>query len=409
MKYVVIIGDGMADRPMAELNGMTILQKAVKPNMDWLAGRGVCGMVRTIPAGLPPGSDVANLSIMGYDPRQYYTGRAPLEAVSMGIRMGDEDVAYRCNLVTLSLNGGSSHAVMIDHSSGHITSEEGRELIAALSKALGEEDVIFYPGVSYRHLMIWKKGSVAPECTPPHDILDKKIDTYLPSGDESGRLRDMMQRSQAILKEHPVNKKRRADGKRTADSIWLWGQGKRPSVPTYNEKYGIRGALISAVDLTKGLGLCAGLDIINVPGATGWIDTNYAGKAEYALNALADNDFIYIHVEAPDEAGHAGSLEYKLKAVEDLDSKLIGPLLAGMKERFGDFRVLLMPDHATPVSVRTHTDEAVPFVIYDSRGSMGNSCAAYDESIAADSGRVIFEKGYNLMDQFIRGELGKCL
>ncbi len=405
MKYAVIIGDGMADRPLQELGGLTVLQKAATPNMDWLAGRGECGMVRTIPAGLPPGSDVANLSIMGYDPEKFYTGRAPLEAVSMGIALGDDDVAYRCNLVTLGLNGSSSHAVMIDHSSGHITSEEGSELMAAVGKALGKDDVVFYPGVSYRHLMIWKKGSIAPECTPPHDILEKEIDEYLPSGVDSGRLREMMQMSRAVLKDHPVNKQRRLAGKRTADSIWLWGQGRRPSVPTYREKYGVTGALISAVDLTKGLGLCAGLDIIKVPGATGWIDTNYAGKAEYALDALDKNDFVYIHVEAPDEAGHAGSLEYKLKAVEDLDAKLVGPVLAGMKKRFGNFRVLLMPDHATPVSVRTHTDEAVPFVIYDSRGNRENSGAAYDESIAAGKGTIFIEKGHMLMDRFIRGAI----
>ena len=405
MKYAVIIGDGMADRPLEELDGLTVLQKASTPNMDWLAGRGECGMVRTIPAGLPPGSDVANLSIMGYDPEKYYTGRAPLEAVSMGIALDDNDVAYRCNLVTLGLNGSSSHPRMIDHSSGHITSEEGSELMAVIGQELGGKDVLFYPGVSYRHLIIWKNGSIAPECTPPHDILEKEIDRYLPSGDGSRCLREMMLKSQAVLKDQPVNRRRRLAGKRTADSIWLWGQGRRPSVPTYREKYGIKGALISAVDLTKGLGICAGLDIINVPGATGWIDTNYAGKAEYALDALDKNDFVYIHVEAPDEAGHSGSLEYKLKAVEDIDSKLIGPLLAGMKKRHADFRVLLMPDHATPVSVRTHTDEAVPFVIYDSRSRIENSGAAYDESIAASKGAILIEKGHMLMDRFIRGAI----
>jgi 2,3-bisphosphoglycerate-independent phosphoglycerate mutase len=406
MKYAVIIGDGMADRPMQELDGLTVLQKAATPNMDWLARRGTRGMVRTIPAGFPPGSDVANLSIMGYDPEQYYTGRAPLESASMGIELGVDDVAYRCNLVTLALNGDNSGAVMIDHSSGHITSEEGSELIASVSEALNKDDIVFYPGVSYRHLMIWRKGSVGAECTPPHDILEKEVDKYLPSGEGSALLRDLIKKSQAILKKHPVNEKRRAAGKRTADSIWLWGQGKKPSVPTYREKYGIKGALISAVDLTKGLGLCAGLDIINVPGATGWIDTNYAGKAEYALNALDGNDFVYIHVEAPDEAGHSGSLEYKIKAIEDIDSKLIGPVLAGLKSRFGDFRLLLMPDHATPVKVRTHTDEPVPFVVYDSRRNEEVSGVAYDESIAAGSDSIFVEKGHTLMEQFIKGALG---
>jgi 2,3-bisphosphoglycerate-independent phosphoglycerate mutase len=402
MKYVVIIGDGMADRPMEELGGLTVLQKSATPNMDRLAAGGECGMVHTIPAGLPPGSDVANLSIMGYDPVRFYTGRAPLEAVSMGVDLEADDVAYRCNLVTLDFAGG----LMVDHSSGHITSEEAGELIAAVSAELKKDDILFYPGVSYRHLMIWKNGSVEPECAPPHDILEREFAKYLPSGTGSGLLRDLMQRSQPILKNHPVNEKRRAEGKRTADSIWLWGQGKRPSVPTYKEKYGIKGALISAVDLTKGLGICAGLDIVNVPGATGWIDTNYEGKAEYALDALADNDFVYIHVEAPDEAGHSGSLEHKIKAVEDLDSRLIGPVLEGMEKRYGEFRLLLMPDHATPVKVRTHTDEPVPFVIYDSRRKIQVPGLTYDESIALRSDAILMEKGYTLMDKLIRGSAG---
>jgi 2,3-bisphosphoglycerate-independent phosphoglycerate mutase len=399
MKYIVIIGDGMADRPMEELNGRTVLQGASTPNMDRLARGGECGMVRTIPPGMPPGSDVANLSIMGYDPEKYYTGRAPLEAVSMGIDMEADDVAYRCNLVTMDLQRG----LMVDHSSGHITSGEGLELIEAVGRELGRGDILFYPGVSYRHLLIWKKGSVRPDCTPPHDILEQEINKHLPSGDDSGVLLDLMERSRPILKAHPVNEKRRAEGKRTADSIWLWGQGKRPSVPTYKEKYGITGSLISAVDLTKGLGICAGLDIINVPGATGWIDTNYAGKAQAAVDALADKDFVYIHVEAPDEAGHSGSLEHKTKAVEDLDARLIGPVLDGVRARYGEFRLLLMPDHATPIKIRTHTDEPVPYVIYDSRRDRGTSGVSYDESIASMSGCVFIDNGYTLMDKFIKG------
>jgi 2,3-bisphosphoglycerate-independent phosphoglycerate mutase len=406
MKYAVIIGDGMADRPMDELGGLTVIQKADVSNMDWLVRKGTAGMARTIPAGLPPGSDVANLSIMGYDPVQYYTGRAPLEAVSMGVEMTDDDVAYRCNLVTLSSNGGGPLTGMFDYSSGHISSGEGRELIAAVNEALGKDDIVFYPGVSYRHVMIWRKGSVKAVCTPPHDILEKQIDGYLPSGDGGALLRDLMERSRAVLMNHPVNEKRRSQGKRTADSIWLWGQGRRPSVPAYSEKYGITGSLISAVDLTKGLGRCAGLEIIEVPGATGWIDTNYAGKAEFALKALEHKDFVYVHVEAPDEAGHSGSLEHKIRAVEDLDSKLVGPVLQGMKERFGEFRVLVMPDHATPVKLRTHTAEPVPFVIYDSRRQKDNAGAAYNESIAARSDSTIIEKGHTLMDKFIKEALG---
>lgn len=406
MKYVVLIGDGMADRPVEELKGLTVLQKAAVPNMDWLACNGTAGMVQTIPAGFPPGSDVANLSIMGYDPADYYTGRAPLEAVSIGIELGPDDVAYRCNLVSLAFNGETAETVMLDHSSGHITSEEGRELIRAVNEALGQDDIVFYPGVSYRHLMVWKKGSVKAECVPPHDILEKQIGGYLPSGEGSAFLRELMHKSQAVLKTHPVNEKRRAAGKRTADSIWLWGQGKRPYVPTYKEKYAITGSLISAVDLTKGLGLCAGLEIIEVPGATGWIDTNYEGKAEYALNALDKKDFVYVHVEAPDEAGHSGSLENKIKAIEDIDARLLGPLLAGMNERHGEFRFLLMPDHATPVKVRTHTEDPVPFVIYDSRRRKNNAGATYDETIAARSDSAFVQKGHTLMDKFIKEALG---
>ncbi len=394
----------MADRPMAEAGGLTVLQKAATPNMDLLASEGTIGMVRTIPPGFPPGSDVANLSIMGYDPEKYYTGRAPLEAASMGIELGPDDVAYRCNLVTLN-SAGDAGTTMKDYSSGHITSEEGREIIETLNKELKSDDIVFHPGVSYRHLMVWKNGSVKAECTPPHDILDRPVAGYLPSGEGSAFLRDLMERSVAIMQSHPVNEKRISAGKRPANSIWLWGQGKRPSVPRYEVKYGIRGALISAVDLTKGLGVCAGLKIIDVPGATGWIDTNYSGKAEYALNALEDADFVYIHVEAPDEAGHCGNLEFKIKAVEDLDKLVIGPVLRGMKERFGDFRLLLMPDHATPISERTHTSEPVPFIVYDSRRERRNTGATYDESIASRQDIMVVEKGHSLMDYLIKEAL----
>jgi 2,3-bisphosphoglycerate-independent phosphoglycerate mutase len=404
MKYVVIIGDGMADRPMAETGGLTVLQKAATPNMDRIARSGIVGMVRTIPAGFPPGSDVANLSIMGYDPEKYYTGRAPLEAASMGVELKDDDVAYRCNLVTLNFNGDAG-TTMQDYSSGHITSEEGRELIASLNEELKSKNVVFHPGVSYRHLMVWANGSVKADCTPPHDILDRAVAEYLPSGEGSSLLRDLMERSVSIMQRHPVNEKRIAAGKRPANSIWLWGQGKRPSVPRYSEKYGVKGALISAVDLTKGLGVCAGLKIIDVPGATGWIDTNYSGKAEYALNALEDADFVYIHVEAPDEAGHCGNLEFKIKAVEDLDELVVGPVFRGLKDRFGDFRLLLMPDHATPIKERTHTSEPVPFIVYDSRRESNNVGATYDESIASREGIMVVEQGYFLMDYLIKEAL----
>lgn len=405
MKYVVIIGDGMADRPLKELGGSTLLQKAHKPNMDKLAQEGILGKVRTVPPGFHPGSDVANLSILGYDPAKYYTGRAPLEAASIGVKLDKNDVAYRCNLVTLKFNRDKTRAVMDDYSSGHITTEEAQEIIKTLKNELENEHIIFYPGVSYRHLMVWKDGTMEIECVPPHDILEKDIADYLPVGEKDMVIRNLMRRSVDILTGHPVNKERVSKGKKPANSIWLWGQGKKPSMPTHEEKYGIKGALISAVDLTKGLGIYAGFDILKVPGVTGWLDTNYSGKAEYALNALKKVDFVYIHVEAPDEAGHSGNYKDKMKAIEDFDSLVVGPVMKGLAERFKEYRVLLMPDHATPISLRTHTEEPVPFVIYDSRHKRKNRGVTYDESITERKDIMIVEEGYKLMDYFIKEEL----
>jgi len=403
MKYIVLIGDGMADRPIDEIGGQTPLQRANTTNMDYLAQKGTIGKVRTIPVGMHPGSDIANLSILGYDPKKYYTGRAPLEAASIGVNLGDNDVAYRCNLVTLKFDIERAHAMMDDYSSGHITTEEARELIIALKKELGNDEITFYPGVSYRHLMVWKNGNIDIECVPPHDIINKEIADYLPIGKGDDVLRSLMRRSVNILEGHPVNVERVKQGKRPANSIWLWGQGKRPSMPTYREKYGLEGALVSAVDLTKGLGLYAGFEILKVPGVTGWLDTNYKGKAEYALDALNRVDFVYIHVEAPDEAGHSGNYNNKIRAIEDFDSLVVGTVIKGLKERFRDYRILLMPDHATPIKVRTHTDEPVPFVIYDSQHERENRGISYDESIAERNDILSFEEGYKLMDYFIKG------
>ncbi|MFZ6006797.1 MAG: cofactor-independent phosphoglycerate mutase [Nitrospirota bacterium] len=402
MKYIVLIGDGMADRPIDELGGLTPLKKASTPNMDKIAQKGTIGKVRTIPEGMHPGSDVANLSILGYDPAKYYTGRAPLEAASIGVKLNENDVAYRCNLVTLKFDKNRTHAAMDDYSSGHITTEEARELIKDVKAGLESEDITFYPGVSYRHLMVWKNGSLNIECAPPHDILEREITDYLPVGERDVVLRELMRKSVDILAGHPVNKERLKNGKKPANSIWLWGQGKKPKMPTYKEKYGLKGALISAVDLTKGLGIYAGFEILKVPGVTGWLDTNYSGKAEYALNALKHVDFIYIHVESPDEAGHSGNYKDKIKAIEDFDALVVGPVMKGLKERFKEYRVLLMPDHATPIKVRTHTDEPVPFVIYDSRNEKKNKGVAYDESITERKDIVVVNEGYRLMDYFIK-------
>lgn len=401
MKYVVIIGDGMADRPMAELGDVTVLQKAATPRMDELARRGIIGSARTIPPGFPAGSDVANLSILGYDPARYYTGRAPLEAASMGIPLAENDVAYRCNLVTLR-SLGDGRFVMDDYSSGHIGTDEARVLIVAIGGVLGSGDISFHPGVSYRHLMVWKNGKADPVCTPPHDILDREIGSYLPRGDGSMVLRDLMRGSVGVLECHPVSRKRAEQGKKAPNSIWLWGQGRRPHLPTYQDKYGVSGALISAVDLTKGLGVYAGFEILQVPGVTGWLDTNYQGKADYAIAALQKVDLVYIHVEAPDEAGHSGNYRDKVKAVEDFDALVVGRVMKGLRERFSEYRVLLMPDHATPCAVRTHTDEPIPFVLYDSRDDAIKRDARFDETLAGKEDAVIFEEGYRLMDHFIK-------
>lgn len=393
----------MADRPLKELGGKTPLQSAFTPNMDGLALGGTIGMARTIPEGFHPGSDVANLSIMGYDPRKYYTGRAPLEAASMGVRLKEGDVAFRCNLVTLKYNRERTQAMMEDYSAGHITSAESSDLVMELNRHLGSERVVFYPGVSYRNLMIWSGGSLKAECVPPHDITGKEITDYLPVGPGDEFLRELMRESVGVLEAHDVNRRRTRGGKRPANSIWLWGQGTKPELPTLRERYGIEGALVSAVDLTKGLGICAGLEILDVPGVTGYLDTNYRGKAEYSLDALKRLDFVYIHVEAPDEAGHSGNLRDKMRAIEDFDSLVVGAVVKGMK-RFEKYRILLMPDHATPIEAKTHTEEPVPFVIFEGGGGQReNAGASFDEGISEREDALRIEKGHELMDYFIKG------
>lgn len=399
MKYIVIVPDGAADYPIEELGGKTPLQFAKTPNMDYLASHGIAGSVRNIPQGFSPGSDVANLSILGYDPKLYYTGRAPLEAVSMGLNLSTNDVAYRCNLVTLKFK--DKNIYLEDYSAGHISSDEARILIEEIDKKLGSDSIRFYPGVSYRHIMIWRGGTEDVECTPPHDITGKEISRYLPIGKNANFLKELIFSSQAILKDHPINRKRVSEGKRAANSIWLWGQGRRPNLPTYQEKFRLSGALISAVDLTKGLGILAGFHIINVPGATGWIDTNYEGKALYALNALERVDFVYIHIEAPDEAGHQGELKLKIKALEDIDKLVVGKILNEAPKRFREFKILLLPDHPTPVKVRTHTSEPVPFVIY-SYPEKKNISREFSEEILKSPDRV-FEEGHKLIEFFIKG------
>ena len=393
MKYIVLLGDGMSDEPLDQLGGKTPLQAARTPNMDFMARNGILGLAATVPEGLPPGSDVANLSVFGYDPRTCYTGRSPLEAASIGVALGPEDVAFRLNFVTLHPEGGRLY--MKDFSAGHISTPEGRELIASLREQLEDDEFQFFPGVGYRHLMVWRNGSSAMKTVPPHDITGKSVLDYLPSGEGADRIINLMNSSQMILHGHPLNRKRESLEHLPANSIWLWGHGRAPRMSTFREGYGLTGAVISAVDLVKGIGLYAGLDVIPVEGATGYIDTNYRGKAEAALEALRTRDFVYLHVEAPDEASHSGRLDHKIQAIEEFDAKVVGTVLEGIRE-FGDFRILCMPDHPTPLRIMTHTADPVPFILYGGEGFEGNGGAAYDEASARATGCFVPE-GFRLM------------
>lgn len=400
MKYIVVLGDGMADYPRPELANQTPLQYANTPHMDSLAARGETGMVKTVPDGFAPSSDVANLSVMGYAPAKYYTGRSPLEAASMGVELANEDMAWRCNLVTLSDEPDYNAKQMVDYSAGEITSEEARQLIETVQAELGTKDKHFYPGISYRHLMVWQYGPEETQVTPPHDISGRVVKDYLPSGAGADTLLEIMQQSYVLLKDHPVNLSRVERGLPPANSVWLWGQGKRPLLPLFKDLYHLDGAVIAAVDLIMGIGACAGMQVIKVPGATGNIHTNFKGKAEAALAALQGGaDFVYIHVEAPDEAGHQGSTELKVRAIEEIDRQVLALLLNGLAD-FPDYRVMLLPDHPTPLSVRTHTAEPVPFVLAGASVTRTTS-QTYSESSAAASG-IMVPDGPSLMRKFLR-------
>ena len=372
MKLVVLLGDGMADLPLAALQGKTPLQAAKKPNMDRLARQGKSGLAQTVPEGFPPGSDVANLSVMGYAPGKHYSGRAPLEAAAMNVALGEADIAFRCNFVTI-VDG-----IMKDYSAGHITSEEGRELIEALQPLMPDRRL--YAGVSYRNLLVLKAGTEAM-CTPPHDISDQPVAEHLPRGPDSELLTRLMEAARPVLARHLVNKKRISEGKRPANAIWLWGQGPAPVMPSFAEKYGLKGAMISAVDLLKGIGRYAGLEVIDVPGATGTIDTNYEGKVQATLEALKSCDFVYLHIEAPDEAGHEGNTLLKVRAIEQFDEKVVGPVIEGLEKSGEDWRVLLLPDHATPISIKTHSRDPVPFTIAG-KGIVPDEVERFDEQAA---------------------------
>ena len=403
MKYVLILGDGMADDPIAELGGKTPLQFANKPYLNELAQHSELGLVKTIPDGYPCGSDVANMSVLGYAPETYYTGRSPLEAVSMGLQLGDDDVTLRCNLVTLSDEENFPRKTMLDYSAGEISTAEAQQLIEAVNREMGTDEFIFFPGISYRHCLVWKNGQLAMDLTPPHDISDRCIGDYLPKGQGSAAILDFMVRSTAVLSDHPVNKARIAQGLHPANAIWLWGQGKKPALTRFQEKYGVGGTMICAVDLMKGLGICAGLSAPAVPGVTGNIHTNFLAKAEAALAALKKgDDFVYLHVEAPDEAGHQGMLSDKVMAIEKIDHDVVAVVLGGLREMGEDFRVMVLPDHPTPLRLKTHTAAEVPYMIYDSRQAKDSGLAGYDEDSARSTG-IFYPSGPELMARFIRG------
>ncbi len=412
MKYAVLLGDGMADRPIRELEGKTPLMVARTPNMDFVARKGTVGTVQTIPEGMPAGSDVANLSVMGYDPAKIYTGRSPIEAAGMGLELRPDDVAFRCNLVTLERKTGggletdlsgnfAEDLFMMDFAGGHPSEEEAESILETLSSHLGGEGVTFHQGVSYRHLMVWEKGDADLEAAPPHDLTGREIGEGWPKGRAAPRILELEAESVRLLADHPVNRKRAQAGKKPINAIWLWGQGKKPEMESFLNRFGLSGAMITAVDLMKGLGVSAGFEIVNVPGATGYLDTNYEGKARAAVEALERVDLVYLHVEAPDEASHGGSVENKILALEDFDLRIVGPVLDGMA-KFGSFKVLLLPDHATPIELKTHSFEPVPFAIYRSQGGRSSGAFFNEEEAAAG---ILIERGHELMGMFIRGEI----
>lgn len=385
----MLVADGMADEPLAELGGKTPLEAARIPNMNWLAKNGLTGWVRTIPEGLPAGSDIANLSLLGYNPQQVYTGRGPFEALSQGVKLENGDLAFRLNFVNIK------DEVMVDFSAGHITTLEARKLIKTLSQKLGDSQNRFTSGVSYRNLFITKQRLEKTQTTPPHDIMGQKISSHLPRGKGAEVLNKIMNEAGPLLKNHPVNLKRIAAGKLPANAIWLWGQGKKPQMQSFLEKFQMKGSVITAVDLLKGLAIAIGLDQINVPGATGYYDTNYSGKAEYALRSLMVKDFIFLHLEAPDEAGHNGELDQKIKAIETFDRLIVGRILEVVKKKYSNFRIVVLPDHPTPVKLRTHTAKPVPFVLFGA-GIHPDKITAYNEKAAASS-KILID-GYKLID-----------
>ncbi len=401
MKYLVVLFDGMADYPVPELGGKTPLEAADTPNIDSLARTATVGLVKSVDDGMKPGSDVANLSILGYDPKKYYTGRSPLEAGSIGIDMKNTDVSLRCNLVTLTDEANYEDKTILDYCADDISSEDAEVLVNYLAQHLNNEEFTFYNGVSYRHCLIWDNGTTdVGTLTPPHDITGKPIREYIPNHPNAEKLYELMKKSYELLKEHPLNLERIRNGKRPANSIWLWGEGVRAQLDDFKEKYGLKGSMISAVDLLKGIGKFAGMNVVQVDGVTGYIDTNFEGKAQAAIEEFRNGqDFVYIHVEAPDECGHRNEIENKVKAISIIDKTILGPVTEYLRSQ-GDFKVLVTPDHATPLSLMTHTNDPIPFFIYDST----KKCAGVNgfcERTAKETGLFI-QPGYTIMADFAK-------
>lgn len=401
MKYVVILGDGMADYRQESLGNKTPLMLANKPNIDALARKGEVGLMRTVPCGLKPGSDVANLSVLGYNPHECYTGRSPLEAASIGIELKATDVTARANLVTLSDEADFEDKTMLDYSAGEISTEEAKELVQYLAKHLNNDRYKLYCGISYRHCMVMNNGVVAGDLTPPHDITGKPIKDYLPTSKQGAEYLEIMKKSVELLKNHPVNLARIKTGKRPATSLWFWGEGTKPRLTDFREKFGIKGAIISAVDLLKGIGKLNGMKVIEVDGATGNYDTNFIGKAKACVDALKDGiDLVYLHMEAPDECGHHGDAEHKIFSIEQIDEKVVKPIVEELNKSGERFRILVAPDHPTPISTMTHCSDPVPYILYDSQIDINSGVTRYDEAQAESTG-IFIEDGFLMMQKLL--------
>ena len=401
MKYVIVLGDGMAGEKLDVLGGKTCLEYADTPNLDKLAPISEAGLCKTVPQGYKPGSDVANMSVLGFNPSVYYTGRSPLEAVSLGIKLSSTDVTLRCNLVTLSDCENYEDKMMLDYSAGEITTEEANELISFLKDKFDNDNLTLYPGMQYRHCLVLKNGVTGAKLTPPHDISDKCVKDSLPRGVNAETYLNMMKESYEFLKDHPVNVKRIKEGKKPANSIWLWGEGTKPALEDFEKLRGLKGGVISAVDLVKGIGILAGLKLIDVEGITGNFDTNFEGKANAAADELINGlDFVYIHMEAPDECGHHGDYKNKIRSIELIDKIVIGTLIKRFKEAGQDFAMLICPDHPTPCALKTHTSNPIPYLLYSSLKNMGNGAERYTEDQATKTG-VYISEGYKLIEKLL--------